>query len=296
MVAELLGAEAIPRLRVTRRFADFPPAVSELSPHSAKLAVRLPDSAGGLGMRVFRTDSLRRLDQQDLIAWAADVYRELGLRDGSPVLVTSWEETLASPSIEVVIPPGEAAAPSCGGVIDQLFTDDERSKFGGGVAGALPQEVVHRVRSHASTIAVLLQGLGYVGRFALDFIVTGRSFADADVRVVDCNARWSGSAVVGTLLDHLFPDRRPPCYAFGLLRHPQLRTVPFHVLIERLGDWLWDPVTGRGDLIVYNVGYLASSGRVDIVALAGDAETARCRLEDLSRMVATDGAAALPDR
>ncbi|TDC59366.1 hypothetical protein E1258_18250 [Micromonospora sp. KC207] len=295
IAAELLGAEAIPRLRVTRRFADFPAVVQEISRVSPKLAVRIPDSAGGLGMRVFATDTLRRLNRQALIAWAADVYRGLGIRDGSPVLVTSWEETLASPSIEVRIAPGEAAAPICGRVIDQVFTDAERSQFGGGVAGTLPHEIVHRLRSHASTVAALLQGLGYVGRLSLDFIVTGRSFADADVRVVDCNARWSGGSVLGAMLDRLFPHHRPLPYAFGFLRHPQLRAIPFHVLIERLEDRLWNPSTGRGDLLVHNVGHLASSGRVDIVVLADNSETARCQLEDLSRAVA-DGAAALLHR
>jgi hypothetical protein len=293
--AELLGAEAIPRLRVTRRLAEFPAAVQEISRRSSKLAVRIPDSAGGLGMRFFATDALRRLNRQALADWAADVYRELDLRDDSPVLVTGWEETIAAPSIEVRIPPGKAAAPICGRVIDQVFTDADRSQFGGGVAGSLPHEIVRRLRRHASTIAVLLQGLGYVGRLSLDFIVTGRSFADADVRVVDCNARWSGGSVLGAMLDRLFPHHGQLPYAFGFLRHPELRTVPFHVLIERLEDRLWNPSTGRGDLLVHNVGHLASSGRVDIVVLAGDAGSARCRLEDLARAVA-DGAAALLHR
>lgn len=291
MVAELLGAEAIPRLRVTRRFAEFPAVVQEISRRSPKLAVRIPDSAGGLGMRVFATDSLRRLSQQAIVAWAAEVYRDLGLRDGFPVLVTSWEETLASPSIEVRIPPG-VAAPICGRVIDQVFTDVERSQFGGGVAGLLPYEIVRRLHRHALAVAILLQGLGYVGRLSLDFIVIGRSFVEADVRVVDCNARWSGGSVLGAMLDRLFSQHRPLPYAFGFLRHPLLRAVPFHVLIERLEDRLWNPSTGRGDLLVHNVGHLASSGRVDIVVLADDAETARCHLHDLSQAVA-DGAAAL---
>ncbi|MFE9192754.1 hypothetical protein ACFYL6_24460 [Micromonospora sp. NPDC007208] len=290
-VADLLGAEAIPRLRVTRRFADVPAAIEEISRHSPKLAVRIPDSAGGLGMRVFATDVLRRLDRRALTAWAADVYRDLGLRDDSAVLVTSWEETLAAPSIEVTIAPGEAAAPTCGRVIDQIFTDADRSQFGGGVAGALPPEIVRRLRSHASTIAVLLQALGYLGRLSFDFIVTGRSLADADVRVVDCNARWSGGSVLGAMLDRLFPNRSQP-YAFGALRHPQLRSIPFDVLIDRLEGRLWNPSTRRGDLLVHNVGHLAASGRADIVVLADSAETARHRLANLSGSVA-DGTAAL---
>ncbi|MEV7986872.1 hypothetical protein [Micromonospora sp. NPDC085948] len=290
-VADLLGAEAIPRLRVTRRFADFPAVIEEISRHSPKLAVRIPDSAGGLGMRVFATDVLCRLDRQALTAWAVDVYRDLGLRDDSAVLVTSWEEILAAPSIEVTIAVEEAAAPICGRVIDQIFTDAERSQFGGGVAGALPREIVRRLRSHASTIAVLLQALGYLGRLSLDFIVTGRSFADAHVRVVDCNARWSGGSVLGAMLDRLFPHSSRP-YAFGALRHPRLRSIPFDVLIARLEGRLWDPSTRRGDLLVHNVGHLAASGRADVVVLADSAELARHRLASLSRSVA-DGTAAL---
>jgi hypothetical protein len=289
VAAELLGADAIPRMRVTRRFAEFQPAVREFSRLSSKLAVRLPDSAGGLGMRVFPTYPLCRLDGRELAAWAADVYRELGLSDGSPVLVTSWEPTLASPSIEAEIPPGTAAAPVFSGVIDQTFTDAECSQFGGGVAGTLPPEIVRCIRQHTSAVAAFLQELGYVGRFSLDFIVTGESFTDAKVRVVDCNARWSGSAVVGTLLDRLFSGRRPQGYAFGFVRHPSLRAVPLSVLIERLENDLWDPTTGSGDLIIYNVGHLAVSGRVDVVAIADDPERARRRLADLSRRI-EDGA------
>lgn len=243
-------------------------------------------------MRVVGTDDLRHLDGEALAAWAAEIYQELGLRDDSPVLVTRWEETLAAPSVEVRIPPGETSAPECGRVIDQVFTDAERSQFGGGVAGTLPDEIVRRLRHHAAAVAVLLQALGYVGRLTLDFIVTGRSLADAEVRVVDCNARWSGGSVLGAMVDRLFPDRGAPPYAFGFLRHPELRATPLHVLLERLADRLWDPSTGRGDLLVHNVGHLAVSGRVDVVVLADDAETARHRLRDLAGGVA-DGTAAL---
>ncbi|MEO1269830.1 MAG: hypothetical protein AAFX99_17215 [Myxococcota bacterium] len=81
------------------------------------------------------------------------------------------------------------------------------------------------------------------------------------------------------LVDRLFPGGRPAYRARDVM-DPQLKGLSFRELAERLGDNLYDPRTGRGRFVLYNMGMLEPYGKLDVIALGHTIEDATVALEE----------------
>ena len=78
------------------------------------------------------------------------------------------------------------------------------------------------------------------------------------------------------LVDRLIPDRRPAYIAQDVM-DSSLVGVPFPQIIERTraAGELFDPSTGKGRFIYYNVGPLTKKGKLDVISVGKDPEDAR---------------------
>ncbi len=149
--------------------------------------------------------------------------------------------------------------------------------------------------------------VGPEGSSAFDLLVVGDPHGDCRVRFVECNGRWGGTSIPMHLVDRLMGEKgspqparrrevaggravgvgprgtersqRPPYRAQDFV-HPDLVGVDFSDILARVGDALYDPATGRGRYIFYNVGPLAGSGKLDVIAIGQTQEDAEKALEE----------------
>ncbi len=131
-------------------------------------------------------------------------------------------------------------------------------------------------------MAAALQQIGYVGRCSFDFLVVGDP-QDDNCRLLftECNGRWGGTSIPMRLLDRLVQGTRPP-YISRDFQHPGLIGCTFENLLEILGSKLFDPKTGEGRFILYNVGPLEKDGKFDVISLGRSTEDA---LEGFNRIL-----------
>ena len=92
-------------------------------------------------------------------------------------------------------------------------------------------------------------------------------------KFTECNGRWGGTSTPMHLVERLMPGRRPPYRAQDFM-HRDLVGATFPQILERVGDALYDPTTGRGRYIFYNVGPLVRHGKLDVIALGATADEA----------------------
>ena len=73
--------------------------------------------------------------------------------------------------------------------------------------------------------------------------------------------------------------------------HHDLIGVSFSEILERVGDALYDPRTREGHYVFYNVGPLARTGKLDVIAIGRTPDEAeRLIVEDLPLRLGLDGA------
>jgi hypothetical protein len=102
-------------------------------------------------------------------------------------------------------------------------------------------------------------------------------------KFVECNGRWGGTSTPMHLVDRLVPQPRPPYWAQDFM-HRGLVGARFDELLESVGDALFDPATGKGRYIFYNVGPLVRHGKLDVISLGSSAKDAEDAIhEDLPR-------------
>ena len=87
------------------------------------------------------------------------------------------------------------------------------------------------------------------------------------------------------LVDRVVSGPRPPYRAQDFV-HERLTTLGFAEVLDRVGDQAFDRKTQQGCYIFYNVGPLAGSGKLDVIALGTtQAEAERSLLADLPRLL-----------
>ncbi len=121
-------------------------------------------------------------------------------------------------------------------------------------------------------MAVAFQSLGYVGRCSFDLLVNEVDGAPC-IRLSECNGRWGGTSTPMQLVDRLVKGPRPNYRAQDFV-HPGLQGVDFEDVLKRLGDQLFDPATQTGSYILYNVGPMFTTGKLDVIALGESADHA----------------------
>jgi len=272
---------------IVETFSGTEPEV--MARHLQRMARRTPSvglkrarCASGLGNAVYDAESLRRLDFPGVLGEVDAFLRRTEWAGDEEVLVVAWEGTECSPSSQLWIPPLELGAPRVEGVYEQLLEGDNRV-FLGSRPSTLPEAVNRQIATASLAVGEALQSLGYVGRCSFDFILLGDPGDEFRIKFTECNGRWGGTSTPMHLVDRVVAGPRPPYRAQDFM-HEDLVGVEFRELLERLDGAVYDPATGDGSYILYNVGPLTNTGKFDVVAIGSTpSEAERLIGEDLPR-------------
>ncbi len=267
----------------------------ELATRHRRVALKRLRCASAMGNAVFEADALDKHRPAQLEAEVREFLERTEWDDREEVLCVAWEDTDLSPSTQLWIPPKGSGPPRLDGVYEQLLKGTRRI-FVGSRPSTLPERVNHQLGSASLRVAAGLQELGYIGRCSFDFLVVGDVTGDFAIRFVECNGRWGGTSTPMALLDRLLGrrpdsrtgrlsgDPRPPYRAQDFV-HAGLVGAPFGDLVTAVGEDLFDPTTGRGRFIFYNVGPLDRFGKLDVIALGSSQASAEAAMEeDLPRL------------
>ncbi|MFB6376143.1 MAG: hypothetical protein ABEN55_24165, partial [Bradymonadaceae bacterium] len=193
--------------------------------------------------------------------------------ENEEVLVVEWFQSSHSPSTQTWIPPEGEGLPRVDGVYEQLLKSEERI-FVGSYPSRLPEPVDASIARASVAVGRVLQKLGYVGRCSFDFVVGGGEEGEWDARMIECNGRWGGTSTPMQFVDRLVGGERPPYVAMDFV-HPDLVGAEFPEILEATEDHWYDPSTGGGRFVFYNVGPLDKSGKLDVISFGDDIEDAR---------------------
>jgi hypothetical protein len=265
LVQRLLGEDALAR---TATSAD-PHVVAELMREYAgryeALALKMPSCASGMGNRIFDGGRLRGKPMHALRSLVDRFLEEKEWDGREELLVVEWHrDVLESPSAQCWIPPADGGEPEIDEVYEQFLLGEE-GVFEGAMLSALPRAIRHDFMVKSWLICRVLQQLGYVGRCSFDGLVVGRNLREARVKFVECNARWGGTSTPMHLMTRVFGDFRHVPYKAQDYVDERLRGLEFTHLLEIFGDTLYDRRTGRGRVLLYNVGGVAEHGKFDLV-------------------------------
>lgn len=265
IVEGLFGADAL-----SWRVASADPAVlterlREAARRSEAVALKMPSCASGMGNRVFRGDAVRGMSPRD-VRLLVDRFLEEKEWDGRErVLAVVWHrDVLESPSAQCWIPPLGEGEPEVEEVFQQLLIGDE-GVFEGAMLSALPRRIRHDLMVKSHLICRLLQRLGYVGRCSFDALAVGGTLSEASIKFVECNGRWGGTSTPMHLMKRVFGDFRRVPYMAQDYVDPRLRGLEFRHLLEVFDGHLYDRGSGKGRVLLYNVGGVGEHGKFDLV-------------------------------
>ena len=276
LIDVVIGSSARAAGEQGRDFSQLAAALGALSGRCERVALKRSRCASAMGNRVFASHELRDLSHDGLLAVVERFAQDTQWDGQEDLLVCEWLDAAASPSTQLWIPPKGSGAPRVDGIYEQLL-EGEQGVFLGSRPSTLPSPVNAALAERSLTIAAALQRLGYAGRCSFDLLVTGDLEGAFEVVFSECNGRWGGTSTPMALVDRLVRHPNPP----GPRAHYRAQDVLFDALIgrplddviEALGDELYRPGQG-GRFILYNVGPLARSGKLDVVALAPTNEAA----------------------
>ena len=196
----------------------------------------------------------------------------------------AWEETEHSPSTQLWIPPLGTGEPRLDGIYDQILQGPEKI-FIGSRPSRLPDPVHEELTRATLRLGAGLQSVGYRGRCSFDFLVLGDPGGEFRLCLTECNGRWGGTSTPMHLVDRVAGQPRPAYRAQDFMHHDLIGRSLDDVL-ARVGNRLFDPQTGRGSYVFYNVGPLARHGKLCAIALAAEQKEAdRAIEEDLPRLL-----------
>ncbi len=256
--------------------------LQRLASRAPSVGLKRARCASGLGNAVYDAEQLRRLDLAGVLGEVEAFLRHTEWPGDEEVLVVAWETTDRSPSSQLWIPPPGVGSPTVEGVYEQLLEGDNKI-FLGSRPSTLPEAVNRAIARASIAVGEALQSLGYVGRCSFDFILLGDPNDEFRLKFTECNGRWGGTSTPMHLVDRVVTGTRPSYRAQDFM-HDGLVGVEFRELLARLDGALYDPTTGNGSYILYNVGPLARTGKFDVVAIGSTpAEANRLIEEDLPR-------------
>lgn len=262
--------------------------LGSLAQTSEKVGMKRARCASGLGNAVFDGAHLRQLNPDELLVEVHSFLEHTEWPGDEEVLLVAWEETDCSPSSQTWIRPLHVGPPIVEGVYEQLL-EGEKKVFVGSQPSTLPATANRAVASASLRVAEGLQALGYVGRCSFDLILLGDPEGDFQLKFTECNGRWGGTSTPMHLVDRLVNGPRPTYWAQDFM-HEGLVGVPFSDVLDRLGDAVFDPKTGHGQYVLYNVGPLKNHGKLDVIGFGETPEAAEAAVrEDLPRILGLGG-------
>lgn len=268
LVEDTLGKDWLVRTEIAHQLTDLARHLRAFAQLSPRVGLKRTRCASAMGNAVFESSALLSDDVESVV----DAFLKRTEWDGrEDVLVVAWEDAALSPSTQTWIPPRGQGAPLVDGAYEQILKGPERV-----FVGSRPWASAHAetMKSASLEVAKALQELGYVGRCSFDFIVV----ADGSLRFTECNGRWGGTSIPMSLVERLVPGERPP-YRAQDYESERLVGMSFGDVVRHLGGELYNPVSGAGRFILYNVGPLAESGKLDVIALGKNQRDAEDALE-----------------
>lgn len=265
VVERLLGGESLVHTAASSDPAAVAEQMREIADRGEAVALKMPSCASGMGNRVFESRAVRE-SPMGAVRELVDRFLEDKEWDGrETLLVVEWHrDVLESPSTQCWIPPAGAGEPEIEGVYEQCLVGEERV-FEGALLSGLPAGIRRDLMVRSWLLCRVLQQLGYVGRCSFDALVVGDSLDDAQVKFVECNGRWGGTSTPMHLMERVFGDFRAVPYKAQDYVDERLRGLDFPRLLEIFGDTLYDRRTGRGRVLLYNVGGVPDHGKFDLV-------------------------------
>jgi hypothetical protein len=286
MVEQLIGEDALVRTSISHDPDQLAELLRDQIHRSATVALKMPSCASGMGNRVFDSAAHRGKPLQAFRA-ILDRFLEDKEWDGrESVLVVEWHrDVLESPSTQCWIPPAGEGEPEVEEVFEQQLVGAEQM-FEGAVLSGLPRELRRQFTIQSWLMCRLFQRLGYVGRCSFDALVVGGSLKDARVKFVECNGRWGGTSTPMHLMKRVFGDFRGVPYRAQDYVDERLRGLEFRHLLELFNEHLYDRRTGKGRVLLYNVGGVSEHGKFDLVVTGRSfAEVRRFIGERIPRLI-----------
>ena len=271
LVDGLLGPGYLNETQVFTNTAELSRGLYEMAGRFPRVGLKRTRCASAMGNRTFDSAEVRRAGPAEAARTVARFLADTRWEPPEEVLVVEWVDTDQSPSTQLWLSPPGGRAVSLEGIYDQIL-EGERRVFVGSRPSRLPAGVQEELAGVSRVIAEGLHALGYVGRCSFDFVVLQEDRAPR-VRFVECNGRWGGTSTPMWLVDRLVRGGRPPYRAQDVV-HPGLVGAPFSEIQSGLGPLLFDPATQAGHFVLYNVGPLQESGKLDVIALADDPDHA----------------------
>ena len=276
VVLEVLGDEWLVETQTSSRLEELASMLCNLASRYRRVALKRTRCASSMGNIVFESKGLG--DESSCLERVRRFLERTQWAGDEPVLAVAWEDAACSPSTQLWIPPAEQGPPRLDGIYVQILEGTEQV-FVGSRPTTLPAHVNEKIGKAALAVGTALQELGYVGRCSFDHLVLGDVEGDYRVVFTECNGRWGGTSTPMYLVERLVGTPRPPYRAQDFM-HEHLIGVSFPEILERVGDEVFDPATGRGRYVFYNVGPLAQHGKLDVIAFGDTQEDAERALEE----------------
>lgn len=284
-VADVLGPEAIPETGWAADAFELTNALSILAKRHRRLAVKMPDSAGGVGNVVLESAVVGTLDHDRLLAHVWAQTGRAGRGWTFPLLVGAWDDPVVdSPSVQLWVPQRGDGLPVVEGVFSQVLKG-ARGTFVGAAPTWLPVGWQQRLAGEAVRLAFLFQELGYYGRCSFDAVVAGADLESAAVHWVDANGRWGGVSIALTAANRLVGDwqRRP----FVIVQRSRLHMLPrpLPTVLDEMGPERFRPSDGRTGAVVLAPCRIVEGSGMNLMVLAAavaaaeaDADAVKARL------------------
>ncbi len=275
LVVGLLGEQLLVNTQVADRPKDIAERLFELAKSCDRVGLKRTRCASAMGNRVWSGAEIRAMSLGGVEAEVRAFCEETEWVEGEEVLIVEWLGTDLSPSTQLWIPP--AGPPTVDGIYEQLL-EGETKVFLGSRPSTLPTRVNRAMAQASLQLAIAFQEMGYVGRCSFDLLVEGDVDGDFEIRFTECNGRWGGTSTPMHIVDRLVKGARPHYRAQDFIRQ-ELVGASFAQVRERVGPSLFNPSTQTGRFILYNVGPLEGSGKLDVIALADTPQEADEALE-----------------
>lgn len=275
VVERTLGSDWLVETRASRDAGELAALLSDLASRHRQVALKRLRCVSGMGNAIFGSAELLDLGPAGVRSEVERFLERTDWEGDEDVQAVAWEDAPVSPSTQLWIPPFGTAPVRLDGIYEQLLEGPERV-FAGSRPSTLPAAVDSAIADGALRVAASLQRLGYAGRCSFDLLLLGDPEGEFQVRFVECNGRWGGTSTPMNLIDRLIAGPRPRYRAQDIV-HCELRGAAFRDVLARAGSELFDPKTGRGTFIFYNVGPLERFGKLDVIAFGrtqGEADEA----------------------
>ena len=278
VVETLLGSEWLVETESSNRPVEIASSLLRLSSHHDRVGLKRLRCASATGNKVFDSGHLQTLSTPQIEELVQSFLEHTEWDGSEEILIVAWETTEVSPSTQMWIPPPTHGPPRLDGIYEQIL-EGEEGTFVGSRPSALPERVNRCLGEAALTVAAGLQSLGYVGRCSFDHLILGDPQGDFRPVFTECNGRWGGTSIPMSLMDRLVAGPRPPYRAQDFMS-ADLEGTPFEEILQRASSHLFDPSSGQGTFIFYNVGPLAQYGKLDVISVASSAGAADEAMEN----------------